>query len=189
MSQDSVGEVVHNSEECMHHVQEALDHDLAAIRTGRASPALLDRIRVDYYGTPTPLPQLAAINTPEPRLLVIQPWDRSVVGAIEKAILKSDLGLMPVSDGKLIRLPIPPLTEERRKDLVKMIRRRLEEGRVAIRNCRRDAIEDFKKLERDKKISEDDARRGQERVQKATDAAIAEIERSGLRKEQEVLEV
>lgn len=189
MSQDTVGIIVKHTEESMRHAEEALGHDLAAIRTGRASPALLDRIRVDYYGTPTPLPQVAAITTPEPRLMVIQPWDKSIVGPIEKAILKSDLGLTPVSDGKVIRLPIPPLTEDRRKELVKMIHRRVEEGRVAIRNCRRDAIDEFKKLERDKKISEDEARRGQERVQKATDVAIAEMDRSGQRKEQEVLEV
>ncbi|MGH2459574.1 MAG: ribosome recycling factor [Chloroflexota bacterium] len=189
MSQDDVGTIVKHTEESMHHAEEALSHDLAAIRTGRASPALLDRIRVDYYGTPTPLPQVAAIATPEPRTLLIQPWDRSMVAPIEKAILKSDLGLMPVSDGKVIRLPIPLLTEDRRKELVKMIHRRVEEGKVAIRNCRRDAIEEFKKLERDKKISGDEGRRGQERVQKATDAAISEIERAGQRKEQEVLEV
>ncbi|HLG50997.1 MAG TPA: ribosome recycling factor [Chloroflexota bacterium] len=189
MAQDLVGTIIHRCEECMRHAEEALTHDLASIRTGRASPALLERVRVDYYGTPTPLTQLAAISTPEPRLLVIQPWDKSAFGAIEKAILKSDLGLTPVSDGKVIRLSIPPLTEERRRDLVRLIRRRVEEGRVAIRNCRRDAIEEFKKLEREKKISEDDTRRGQERVQKATDAAIQEIERIGQRKEQEVMEI
>ncbi|HVC34267.1 MAG TPA: ribosome recycling factor [Chloroflexota bacterium] len=189
MSLDTVGAVVQGSEECMRHAEDALGHDLAAIRTGRASPALLDRIRVEYYGTLTPLPQVAAITTPEPRLIVIQPWDKALVGPIDKAILKSDLGLTPVSDGRVIRLPIPPLTEERRKDLVKMIRRRVEEGRVAIRNCRRDAVEDFKKLEREKKLSEDESHRGVERLQKATDAAIAEIDRAGQRKEQEVLEV
>jgi ribosome recycling factor len=173
----------------MHHAETALTHELAAIRTGRASPALLDRIRVDYYGTPTPVPQLAAVSTPEPRLLVIQPWDKNVLGPIEKAILKSDLGLTPTNDGKLIRLAIPTLTEERRKDLVKMIRRRLEESRVAIRNCRRDAVDELKKVEREKKISEDESRRGQERVQKETDRLIADVDRLGQRKEQEVLEV
>jgi ribosome recycling factor len=173
----------------MRHAEDALTHELAAIRTGRASPALLDRIRVDYYGTPTPVPQLAAVSTPEPRLLVIQPWDRTVLGPIEKAILKSDLGLTPTNDGKLIRLAIPSLTEERRKDLVKMIRRRLEESRVAIRNCRRDAVDELKKLEREKKISEDESRRGQERLQKETDRLVGEVDRLGQRKEQEVLEV
>jgi ribosome recycling factor len=189
MAQDVVSEVVQRCDESMRHAEDALQHELAAIRTGRASPALLDRIRVDYYGTPTPVPQVAAVSTPEPRLLAIQPWDRSLLGPIEKAILKSDLGLTPTNDGKVIRLAIPTLTEDRRKDLVKMIRRRLEESRVAIRNCRRDAVDELKKFERDKKISEDDSRRGQERIQKETDRLIAEVERIGQRKEQEVLEV
>src|ERR1700694_4837807 len=123
MLQDSVSDVVKRCDESMKHAENALAHDRGAIRTGRASPALLDRIRVEYYGTPTPVPQLAAVSTPEPRLLVIQPWDRNVLGLIEKAILKSDLGLMPTNDGKVVRLAIPSLTEERRKDLVKMIRR------------------------------------------------------------------
>jgi ribosome recycling factor len=173
----------------MRHAEAALNHELAAIRTGRASPALLDRIKVEYYGNPTPIPQVAAVSTPEARLLVIQPWDKTVLSAIEKAILKSDLGLNPSNDGKLIRLAIPALTEERRKELVKMIRRRVEEARVAARNCRRDSLEELKRLERDKKISEDEARRGQERLQKHTDALVIELERLGQRKEQEVLEV
>lgn len=189
MAQDPVATVFQETEQCMRRAEESLAHDLAAIRTGRASPALLERVRVEYYGTPTPLTQVAAITTPEPRLIVIQPWDRSLVSAIEKAILKSDLGLTPVSDGKVIRLPIPPLTEERRRELVKLIRRRIEEARVTIRNCRRDALEELKRLEREKKISEDESRRGQERLQKLTDAAIVEVERAGQRKEQEVLEV
>ena len=189
MLQDSVADVLRRCEECMRHAEDGLNHELAAIRTGRASPALLDHIRVDYYGSPTPVPQLAAVSTPEPRLIVIQPWDRGVMGAVEKAILKSDLGITPTNDGKVIRLAIPPLTEERRKDLVKMLHRRVEEGRVAVRNCRRDALEQIKKLERDKKISEDESRRGQERLQKHTDAVMAEIDRVGQRKEQEVLEV
>jgi ribosome recycling factor len=173
----------------MRHAESALTHELAAIRTGRASPALLDRIRVDYYGTASPIPQVAAVSTPESRLLVIQPWDRSMLGPIEKAIMKSDLGLTPTNDGKVIRLAIPPLTEERRKELVKMIKRRVEESRVSVRNCRRDSLDEVKKLERDKKISEDDARRAQERLQKETDAMVAEIDRLGQKKEQEVLEV
>jgi ribosome recycling factor len=187
--QDQVTDVVKRCDECMNHAEAALVHELAAIRTGRASPALLDRIRVDYYGTSTPIPQVAAVSTPESRLLVIQPWDRQIVGAIEKAILKSDLGLTPSSDGKVVRLAIPPLTEERRKELVKMIRRRVEEGRIAVRNCRRDSVDELKKLEKDKKISEDDSRRGQERVQKETDRLVAELDHLGQRKEQEVLEV
>jgi ribosome recycling factor len=189
MLQDSVADALRRCEECMRHAEDGLNHELAAIRTGRASPALLDHIRVDYYGSPTPVPQLAAVSTPEARLIVIQPWDRSVMGAVEKAILKSDLGITPTNDGKVIRLAIPPLTEERRKELVKMLHRRVEEGRVAVRNCRREALEQIKKLERDKKISEDESRRGQERLQKHTDAVMAEIDRVGQRKEQEVLEV
>lgn len=189
MPLDSVSDIVQNTEECMKHAEDNLVHELAAIRTGRASPALLDRIRVEYYGTPTPIPQLAAISTPESRLLVIQPWDRSAVPAIEKAILKSDLGLTPTSDGRVIRLAIPPLTEERRRDLVKLIKKRIEENKVSVRNCRRDGVEQFKRLEKEKKISEDESRRGQERVQKHTDTVIAEIDRIGQRKEQEVLEV
>jgi len=189
MLQDAIADLLRHCEVCMRHAEDALGHELAAIRTGRASPALLDRIRVDYYGTPTPVPQLAAVSTPEPRLLVIQPWDRSVMGPMEKAILKSDLGITPTNDGKVIRLAIPPLTEERRKELVKMLHRRVEDGRIAVRNCRRVALEQIKKLERDKKVSEDEARRGQERLQKHTDVVMAEIDRLGQRKEQEVLEV
>ncbi|HLZ08988.1 MAG TPA: ribosome recycling factor [Chloroflexota bacterium] len=184
-----VSDVVRRCDECMHHAETGLSHELGAIRTGRASPALLDRIRVDYYGTPTPIPQVAAVSTPESRLLVIQPWDRQVIGAIEKAILKSDLGLTPTNDGKVVRLAIPTLTEERRKELVKMIRRRVEEGRVVARNCRRDAVDELKKLEKDHKISEDESRRGQERLQKETDRIVAELDHHGQRKEQEVLEV
>ena len=189
MLQDLVSDIVKRCDDAMNHAEDALGHELAAIRTGRASPALLDRLRVDYYGTSTPIPQLAAVSTPEPRLLVIQPWDRNVLGSIEKAILKSDLGLTPTNDGKVVRLAIPLLTEERRKELVKMIKRRVEEGRIAIRNCRRDAVDELKKLEREKKISEDESRRGQERVQKETDRLIAEVDHVGQRKEQDVLEV
>lgn len=189
MLQDLVADVIRRAEERMLHAETGLTHELGAIRTGRASPALLDRIRIDYYGTPTPIPQLGAVSTPEPRLLVIQPWDRTILGAIEKAILKSDLGLNPTNDGKLVRLAIPALTEERRKELVKMIRRRVEESRVAARNCRREALDELKKLEREKKISEDESRRAQERLQKQTDAHIAELDRLGQHKEQEVLEV
>jgi len=186
---ETANDVIEHSEECMRHAEDSLTHELGAIRTGRASPGLLERVRVDYYGTQTPVPQLAAVSTPEPRLIVIQPWDRNLLGPIEKAILKSDIGLMPTNDGKVIRLAIPPLTEERRRDLVKMIKKRVEESKVAVRNCRRDGVEHFKKLEKDKKISEDESRRAQERLQKHTDGVIAEIDRIGLRKEQEVLEV
>lgn len=189
MLQETTADLIRRAEDCMRHAEDALGHDLAAIRTGRASPGLLERVRVDYYGSPTPVPQVASVATPEPRMIVIQPWDRNMLGPIEKAILKSDLGLTPTNDGKVIRLAFPPLTEERRRDLVKMIHKRLEEGRVAVRNCRRAALEDLKRLERDKKVSEDDGHRVQERLQKHTDAVIAEIELVGKRKEQEVMEV
>jgi ribosome recycling factor len=186
---ETVADVIQLAEERFKGAEGSLTHELGAIRTGRASPALLDHVRVDYYGTPTPIPQVAAVSTPEARQLSIQPWDRSVLGAIEKAILKSDLGLTPTNDGKAVRLNIPPLTEDRRKDLVKMIRRRVEESRVAARNGRREAVDELKKLERDKKISEDESRRAQERIQKMTDTHIAELDRLGQHKEQEVLEV
>lgn len=189
MLQETVNDVIRRAEECMKHNEDALNHDLAAIRTGRASTALLDRIRVDYYGTPTPVPQVASVGTPDARLIVIQPWDRAMLGPIEKAILKSDLGLTPTNDGKVVRLAIPPLTEERRRDLVRQLHKRLEEARVAVRNCRRAGLEDFKKLERDKKISEDESRRGQERLQKHTDLVMVEIDQIGKRKEQEVTEI
>lgn len=189
MPLETANDVIQHTEECMRHAEEALTHDLGAIRTGRASPGLLERVRVDYYGTSTPVPQVAAVSTPEPRLIMIQPWDRNMLGPIEKAILKSDLGLNPANDGKVIRLAIPPLTEERRRDLVKMIKKRVEECKVSVRNCRRDGVDHFKKLEKDKKISEDESRRSQERLQKHTDSVIAEIDRIGQRKEQEVLEV
>jgi ribosome recycling factor len=189
MLQETAADVIRRAEECMKHTEESLTRDLAAIRTGRASPGLLERVRVDYYGTPTPVPQVAAVATPEARMIVIQPWDRSMLGPIEKAILKSDLGLTPTNDGKVIRLVFPPLTEERRRDLVRMIHKRLEESRVAARNCRRGALDDFKKREREKKISEDESRRAQERLQKHLDGVITEIDQLGKRKEQEVMEV
>jgi len=166
----------------------ALDRDLKKVRTGRASTALLDGIRVDYYGTPTPLNQVASISVPEARLLLIQPWDSQVVGAIEKAILKSELGLTPMSDGKVIRIAIPPLSEERRKDLVKVVRKMAEENKVALRNIRRDANEMLKDLKKDKEISEDDFFRAQEEVQKITDDYIKNIDETVGVKEKEILE-
>jgi ribosome recycling factor len=167
----------------------ALEHDLAGIRTGRATPALLDSIRVDYYGVPTPLNQIAGISAPEARLLVIQPWDRSTLSAIEKAILRSELGLTPSNDGNVIRLVVPILSEERRRDLVKMVRKRVEAGRIAVRNVRRDSLEQLRGLERDKQISEDIYQQTQERLQKLTDAFIVEVNKVGQAKEDELLEV
>src|SRR5690606_22163861 len=162
---------------------------LAGIRTGRASPGLIERLTVDYYGTPTPLNQLAGISAPEARLLVIQPWDRSAMAAIEKAIQTPDLGRNPNNDGRVIPIDSPPLTEERRKSLVRLVRQNVEEGRVAIRNIRRDAIAQIKELAQEKLIGEDDERRGEQQVQELTDRYISEADKIGKHKEEEVLEV
>ena len=168
---------------------EAMERDFHAVRTGRASTSLVERIVVDYYGTQTPLNQLAGISVPEPHQIVIQPWDRGVLGAIEKAITKSDIGLTPNVDGTVVRLNIPPLTEERRKDLVRVVHKRMEEARIEIRNLRREAADVLKKEERDGEVGADDARRQLEQLQKTTDRFVGEVDRVGLVKEQEVLEV
>ncbi len=168
---------------------EATRRELEAIRGGRARPGLVEHLKVEFYGVPTPLNQMATITAPEPRLLTIQPWDRGAMGAIEKAIQKSDLGINPSSDGTLIRLAIPPLTEQRRKDLVKLVHRKVEEGRVAVRNVRRDSLEALRRLMHDKQISEDDERRAQEQLQKHTDKYVGEVDRLGREKEAELLEV
>lgn len=167
----------------------SLEEDLAAIRTGRASPALVERLPVEYYGTPTPLQQLATISVPEPRSLLIRPFDPSSLKDIERAILASDLGLNPQNDGKTIRLSLPPLTEERRQELVRIVNQRLEEARIAIRNIRRDSIKDLRDFENEKLISEDDYHRGEEEAQKLTDRCIEEVNAIGERKEKEILEV
>ncbi|MBI2680899.1 MAG: ribosome recycling factor [Candidatus Solibacter usitatus] len=166
-----------------------LQHNMAAIRTGRASVTLLDHVRVDYYGTATPLNQLANLHVPEPSLITIQPWDVSQIGAIEKAIRTSDLGLNPANDGKLIRLPIPSLTEERRKELVKKLHGVAEDHRVAIRNIRRDGNDAVKKLLKDKKIAEDEERRALDEIQKLTDAQMQKLEQAAKTKEKEILEI
>jgi len=166
-----------------------LQHEMAAIRTGRASVNLLDHIRVDYYGTPTPLNQVANLHVPEPSLITIQPWDVSQIGPIEKAIRSSDLGLNPANDGKLIRLPIPPLNEERRKELVKRLHAIAEDHRVAVRNIRRDGNEAVKKLLKDKKITEDDDRKAHDEVQKLTDAHMQKLDQAVKTKEKEILEI
>jgi len=163
--------------------------ELATVRTGRASVSLLDHLKVDYYGTATPLNQVATLGVPEPHLLTVQPWDVSLLAAIDKAIRSSDLGLNPMNDGKLLRVPIPPLTEERRKDLVKHLHKVLENHRLAVRNIRRDANEAFKKLLKDKNISEDDEKRALEEVQKLTDEFIEKLEAQGKAKEKEILEM
>ncbi|GIP56513.1 ribosome recycling factor [Paenibacillus sp. FSL W8-0186] len=177
-----------NAEERMDKAIQALKRDLATLRAGRANPSLLDRIQVDYYGTPTPVNQLANISTPDSRTLMIQPWDKSSLAEIERAIQKSDLGLTPANDGSMIRLSIPPLTEERRVDLVKMTKKFGEEAKVAIRNIRRDANDDIKKLEKTE-ISEDESRRHQEDIQKSTDKFIAEVDKVLAAKEKEIMEV
>jgi len=167
----------------------SLDEDLAGIRTGRASPALVERLQVEYYGTPTPLMQLATISAPEPRLLTIRPFDPASLKDIERAIQASDLGLTPGNDGKMIRLAIPPLTEERRHELVRLVRARTEEAKVAVRNVRRDVHNDLREFEREKLISEDDLARGEDRLQKLTDHQIEAVTAVGQRKESEILEV
>ena len=164
-------------------------HEIAGIRTGRASVAMLDSIRVDYYGTPTPLSQVATLGIPEPSLITVQPWDTSLISALDKAIRSSDLGLNPMSDGKLLRIPVPPLTEDRRKDLVKHLHKVLENHRTAVRNIRRDSNEALKKLLKEKQISEDDEKRGLEEMQKLTDDFIGKLDQDGKSKEQEVLQI
>ncbi len=168
---------------------QSLDDDLAGIRTGRATPALVEKLPIDYYDTPTPLMQLASISVPEPRSLLIKPFDPTTLKTIERTILASDLGLTPSNDGKQIRLNLPPLTEERRRELVKVVHGRLEECRVAVRNIRRDVHNDMREFEKEKLISEDDLTRGEEDLQKATDHFIEEINKHGQKKEQEILEI
>jgi ribosome recycling factor len=167
----------------------ALTNEFAAVRTGRASTSLLDRIQVDAYGTKTPLNQLATISAPEPRLLTVSPFDPNITSAIERAIMESDLGLTPNNDGKIIRLPIPQLTEERRKEMVRLVHKMAEEGRVAIRNVRRDVLHDLKRAEKEGELSRDELRRAEDEVQKLTDAEVKSIDDLMARKEAEVLEV
>lgn len=184
-----VSDTFQNIDQKMQRSIEVLQTELASIRTGRTTPALVEHIKVEYAGVPTPLNQIAGIHTPEASLLVIQPWDRSSLRNIEKAILKSDLGLTPTNDGNLIRISVPPLTEERRQELSKVVRKRIEEARIAIRNLRREAMEDLKRLEKDKGISQDELKRALEQLQKLTDNFIAKAERNGQDKETELAEV
>jgi ribosome recycling factor len=184
----SVKEVEASAKSRMEKVLGDLQHDMANIRTGRASVSLLDQVRVDYYGTPTPVNQLATLHVPEASLLTLQPWDASQIGAIEKAIRSADLGLNPSNDGKLIRVPIPALTEERRKELVKKLNHVVEDHRVAMRNIRRDGNEAVKKLLKDKLISEDDERRALDEIQKMTDTHIQKLDAAAKGKEKEILE-
>lgn len=168
---------------------ESFRKELGKIRTGRASFSLVDGIKVDYYGTPTPLQQVGTLSVPESRLITVTPWDAKLIGSIEKAIQSSGLGLNPVNDGKIVRIPIPPLTEERRKDLVKLVKKMAEDARVAVRNVRREAIERIKEKEKKKEISEDGMKRGQDRIQKETDAFVKKIDEILKAKEQEIMEV
>jgi ribosome recycling factor len=182
-------EILADAERKMLRAVEAMERDFQGFRTGRASTSLVERLTVDYYGTQTPLNQLASISVPEAHQIVIQPWDRGVLSAIEKAILKSDIGLTPNVDGTLVRLNIPPLTEERRKEIVKSVHKRMEDARIEIRNIRREANDGIKKEERDGELGTDEARREVDQLQKLTDRVVADVDRLGGVKEQEVLEV
>src|SRR5215510_3451156 len=168
-------DILKTAEHKMSRAVEILSTDLQSVRTGRASPALLDRIQVDYYGSPTPINGVANISAPDPRMVLVQPWDRGMLGAIEKAILKSDLGINPTNDGQVIRLVLPQLTEERRKELVKQVHHRAEEARVAVRNCRRDALDHLRKAEKDGGVSKEDETRSQDRLQKITDQFVRRV--------------
>jgi ribosome recycling factor len=184
-----IKETVKEAEVRMKGAIQSLEEDLGGIRTGRASPALVERLHVEYYGMQTPLMQLATISIPEARVIMIRPFDAASMKAIERAILASELGLTPNNDGKVIRLNIPQLTEERRRELVKVVNARLEESRIAVRNVRRDLIKDLKEFEKEKMISEDDLKKGEEELQKLTDHYIQEIEIIGQRKDKEIMEV
>ena len=185
MTKELIGDMKAHMEKSV----DSLRKEYQKVRTGRASTTLLDDIKVDYYGTPTALNQAATLAVPEPRTITIQPWEAKLIPAIERAILKADLGLNPMNDGKLIRLVLPPLTEERRRDIVKNLKKLAEESKIAVRNIRRDAIENIKKLEKDKKITEDDLKRAEKEVQDATNSLTAKIDEVLAHKEKEVMEV
>lgn len=185
----TVNELLADADARMKKAVEVVRREMAGIRTGRANPALVEGVMVDYYGVPTPLRELATITAPEARVILIQPWDRNALTAIEKALLRSELGITPSNDGRVIRVVLPPLTEERRRELVRVVRRKAEDGRVAIRNVRRDVLERLRAMERNKEISQDELRRAQDRLQKVTDSHIEEVDRLAEAKEAEVLEV
>src|SRR5215203_1891054 len=184
-----INEVMADAVERMEKALDSLRTDLRSVRTGRASPALLERVMVDYYGMPTPLQQVATVSVPEPQILLIRPYSPSDLGAIEKAITKSDLGLTPNNDGQQIRLVIPSLTEERRRELTKTVSRRAEEARVAVRNIRRDAIHDLREMEKESMISEDDLKRGQDRIQTKTDEFIKQVDDTAREKDDEIMKI
>ena len=185
----TVNEIISGIESKMEKSVAALRVDLASLRAGRATPSLLEKVMVDYYGSPTPVTQVASVTVPEPRMIVIQPWEKNMISQIEKAIMKSDLGLTPNSDGVVIRLSIPQLTQQRRLELVKVVHKKAEEARVAIRNLRRDANDGIKKVEKDKTISEDEAKKAQDDMQKMTDKYIKEVDTIMNAKEKEIMEV
>jgi ribosome recycling factor len=182
-------DVLSDSDSRMGKAREALNRDLSSLRTGRASPALIENLAVDYYGVATPLNQLATISAPEARMITIQPWDKQALKDIEKSLQKSDMGFNPSNDGSIVRVPIPPLSQERRKELVKVLKRKIEDGKVSVRNVRRDAMERLRTMERNKAISQDDNRRAQEKLQKATDAHVAQIDQISEAKEAEIMQV
>ncbi len=184
-----IEDILRDNEDRMKKTVDALQRELAAIRTGHAHVGLVDHIRVDYYGTATPVNQMATVAAPEPRLLTIQPWDRTAIGAIEKALLKSDLGLTPSNDGQIIRLAIPALTEQRRKELIKVVHKRVEDARVAVRNVRRDGVDHLRKMVREKETSEDEQKKAEEQLQKLTDRYIAVVDQKGKEKEAELMAV
>jgi ribosome recycling factor len=184
-----IDEILEDARTRMGKSVDSLENDLARMRTGRAHPSLLENVKVDYYGAESPLSQVANINTEDARMLTVTPWEQSMVKAVEKAIIDSDLGLNPNTAGTVIRVPVPPMTEERRRDMVKLVRGEAENARVAIRNIRRDANGDLKELEKEKEISKDDLRRGEERVQKATDEAIGKVDSVLQTKESDLMEV
>ncbi|MCM8765794.1 MAG: ribosome recycling factor [Candidatus Omnitrophica bacterium] len=185
----TIKEILHQTEEKMKKTVEVTQREFATVRTSRASPTLLDHIKINYYGTPTPLRQLATISVPEPKLLIVQTWDPSLLPEVEKEILKANLGLNPVNDGKVLKLPIPPLSKERREELLKVVKKMAEGGKIAVRSIRHDANEQIKKMEKDKLISEDDSFRNQEEVQKLTEKYIKQIDEIVKAKEKEILEI
>jgi len=184
-----IKELMKDTESRMTKTQEALATDLKSVRTGRASPAILDRVLVDYYGVPTGLNKLAVVSAPEPQLLVVRPFDPTSISAIERAIMTADLGLNPGNDGRIVRIPIPRLTEERRRALVKVVKRRVEEAKISLRNIRRDTLDDLRDFENEKLISEDDKKRGQDELQKLTDRYVKVVDEIGERKEQEIMAI
>jgi ribosome recycling factor len=185
----TVEDVLLDADSRMGKAVDVLNRDLNTLRTGRATPALLENILVDYYGVPTPLSQIASISVPEARLIVVQPWDRQALRDIEKGLLKSEMGFNPSNDGTLIRVPVPPLSQERRQDLVRVLKRKIEDGKLAVRNVRRDAMEQLRDMERDKQISQDENRRSQDKLQKTTDANIAQMDKVSASKEADILQV